>query len=107
MGGQQVSVDCWNDSEKRFMHPIRIYPGRRPITMRWFHHGKLHREDGPAAKYPNGYSKYYLFGTPVSFELFLKLTRGPVEELPLYLGMGAGTDKYIEARMLIVQIPEI
>ena len=31
-------------------------------TKRWYLHGKLHREDGPAIEYPNGVKHWYLNG---------------------------------------------
>ena len=29
-------------------------------TKRWYLHGKLHREDGPAVEFANGETRYYI-----------------------------------------------
>jgi hypothetical protein len=59
--------------------------------------GVRHRTDGPAIEYANGSKYWYLNGTQLSEDLHLKLTKGPVKSLPLYLGMGF--DKFISERM--------
>jgi len=73
-------------------------------TQEWYHHGKLHREDGPAVIYPEGSHAepdgklyFFLYDKVISKEFHEILTRGPLDELPLYLGMGF--DKFIEKRL--------
>jgi hypothetical protein len=66
-------------------------------TKYWYQNGKRHRTDGPAVEWPNGTKYWYLHGTELSEKLFLKMTQGPVEELPLYLGLGF--DDYISERL--------
>jgi hypothetical protein len=61
----------------------------------WYLNGVLHRTDGPAVEHANG-KAWYLDGTELSEDLFLKLT-GPVKNLPLYLGMGF--DLFISERL--------
>jgi len=69
----------------------------------WYQHGKIHRESGPAviikkqilSLIPDKY--YYLWGKKLSKNFFLELTQGPIENLPLYLGLGF--DKIIEKRL--------
>jgi hypothetical protein len=63
----------------------------------WYLNGVRHRTDGPAIEYTNGSKSWYLNGTELTEDLFLKLTRGPVKSLPLYLGMGF--DLYISERL--------
>jgi len=63
----------------------------------WFLDGKLHREDGPACEWADGGKSWYLNDKRLSEDLFNKLTKGPVKELPLYLGMGF--DDFISERL--------
>jgi hypothetical protein len=67
----------------------------------WYLNGVLHRTDGPAFESIDGYKTWYLNGTKLSEDLFLKVTKGPVKNLPLYLGLcrGMGVDQYISERM--------
>ena len=66
-------------------------------TEYWFINGERHREDGPAIEYPNGEKSWYLNGTELTEDLFNKVTKGPVKELPLYLGLGF--DDFISERL--------
>jgi len=63
----------------------------------WMYHGELHRDDGPAIIYSDGDKEWFLYGKKISKEFHKKLTQGPVEDLPLYLGMGF--DVFIEKRL--------
>jgi len=63
----------------------------------WTLKNKFHREDGPAIEYDNGFNEWYLNGKNLSEDLYLKITKGPIKDLPLYLGMGF--DKYISQRL--------
>jgi hypothetical protein len=56
-----------------------------------------HRTDGPAIEYADGDKSWYLNGKGLSEDLFLKLTKEPVKNLPLYLGMGF--DLFISERI--------
>jgi hypothetical protein len=62
----------------------------------WYLNGVLHRTDGPAIE-TDGYKYWYLNGTELTEDLFLKVIEGSVKKLPLYLGMGF--DKYISERL--------
>ena len=37
-------------------------------TQRWYKHGQLHREDGPAVIHPNGYQAWFKDGKRHSFD---------------------------------------
>lgn len=63
----------------------------------WYLNGELHREDGPAIETSDGTKEWYINDVKLSEELFLKLTQGPQNELPLYLGLGF--DEYIGKRL--------
>jgi hypothetical protein len=63
----------------------------------WYLNGVRHRTDGPAIERDGGFKSWYLNGHLLTENLFLKLTRGPVKSLPLYLGMGF--DQYISERL--------
>jgi hypothetical protein len=41
----------------------------------WWLDFQLHREDGPAVEYPNGYKGWYLKGEKLTEEEFLKRTQ--------------------------------
>jgi len=68
-------------------------------TKRWYNtKDQLHRTDGPAIERADGYKEWYLNGTQVlSEDLFLKITQGPVKNLPLYLGLGY--DEFISKKL--------
>ena len=93
-------------NSKRDYSPLKI-PIESGFVMRsldckvdhWYSkEGKLHREDGPAiTTCPCGQNHYYLNGEKISEELFLKVTQGPLEDLPLYMGLGY--DEYIAKRL--------
>jgi hypothetical protein len=40
-------------------YEVRVYPNR---TKEWYLNGKLHREDGPAIEYSDGYKAWFLNG---------------------------------------------
>ena len=63
----------------------------------WFLNGVRHRTDGPAFERKDGSKSWYLNGTLLLEDLFLKVTKGPVKSLPLYLGMGF--DQFISERI--------
>jgi hypothetical protein len=39
----------------------------------WYYKGKVHREDGPAIDYPNGYKAWYLNGIKYSQEEWFEM----------------------------------
>jgi len=85
---------CINDKFHREDGPaVEYYDG----TKYWFLNGKYHREDGPAIEWADGTKFWYINGNELTEDLFNKLTKGPVKELPLYLGMGF--DDYISERL--------
>ena len=45
----------------------------------WYLNGKLHREDGPAIEYANGYKSWYLNGDEVTEEEHKRMTSKVVE----------------------------
>ncbi len=63
----------------------------------WFLNGKLHRIDGPAIEQANGDKYWYLNDKKITEDFHRKLTQGPLEDLPLYLGLGF--DEYISERL--------
>ncbi len=63
----------------------------------WYRNNKLHRAGGPAIEYEGGSKRWFLDGIELSEEFFNKVTKGPVEDLPLYLGQGV--DEYIAKRL--------
>jgi len=102
------------------LHHIETYFERADGTKYWFLHGKYHREDGPACEYSegtkywyindllhredgpalewvDGTKEWYLNGSRLTEDLFNKVTKGPVKDLPLYLGQGF--DEYISERL--------
>jgi len=66
-------------------------------TKFWWINSKYHREDGPAIERANGTKEWFLHGKELSEDLFNKVTKGPVKELPMYLGQGF--DDYIAKRL--------
>jgi hypothetical protein len=64
-----------------------------------FHYkaGKLHRTDGPAIMYDDGFKLWFLYGKNCTEEMHKKLTQSPNSELLLL--MGQGFDEYIETRL--------
>jgi DNA-binding transcriptional ArsR family regulator len=123
-GGQQADVRCKRGRREWFLNgerhrtdgPAIEYPDG---SKAWFLNGVLHRVDGPAVEYKDGDKEWfqnglrhrvdgpaiesygskawYLNGTELSRDLFLKVTKGPVKKLPLYLGMGF--DQYISEKI--------
>jgi len=74
--------------------------------VKWLFNSKgLHRTDGPAVIYPDGYlgkpsgacDRWFINNTPLTEELFNTITQGSIEDLPKYLGMGF--DTYISERL--------
>ena len=63
----------------------------------WYYHGKRHRENGPALIHPDGTQRWFLYDKKISKKFHKKLTQEPVENLPLYLGMGF--DEFIEKKL--------
>ena len=51
----------------------------------WWKDGKLHRLDGPAVKYKNGYDLYNLEGARITKEDFDHAWTCPMRELPLLI----------------------
>jgi hypothetical protein len=41
---------------------MNYYEINEDEVTRWYKDGKLHREDGPAVEYPNGYCEWYING---------------------------------------------
>jgi len=54
----------------------------------WYKDNRHHREDGPAIEYDDYSKRWFLQGIELSEKLFNEITKGPVENLPLYLGQG-------------------
>jgi len=63
----------------------------------WWLNDELHREDGLAIESADGTKFWYLHGTELSEDLFNKVTKGPVKDLPMYLGQGF--DEFIAKRL--------
>lgn len=64
----------------------------------WYKNGKQHCINGPSFIGYDGHKEWYLNGTEINEDLFLKLTQGPLNELPLYLGLGF--DEFIAERLI-------
>jgi hypothetical protein len=64
-----------------------------------FHYntGKLHRTDGPAVLYEDGFKLWFLYGKNCTKEMHKKLTTSSNAELLLL--MGQGFDEYIATRL--------
>ena len=58
-------------------YEVRVYADG---SKHWFFNGKLHREDGPAIEWANGYKIWYLNGTQYT-ETEWKAKLNPVKEL--------------------------
>ncbi len=65
----------------------------------WFFEGVFHNLDGPALTSAKGSQEWYIHGKKLSEELFDKLTKGPAEDLPLYIGQGF--DEFITKRLKV------
>jgi len=64
--GQQSTYDSRGRLHSIDGQPASIIVDRRgDRTTRWFKHGLLHRENGPALILPDGSEHYYLDGTQV------------------------------------------
>ena len=66
-------------------------------TKLWYLNGVYHREEGPAVEYADGDKEWYLNNKKITEELHTKLIKGPLENLPLYLGLGY--DEFIAKRL--------
>lgn len=49
--------------KNEFSATIIIYSGE---TKKWYKNGKLHRDDGPAVEYSDGYKEWFLNGEKIS-----------------------------------------
>jgi len=87
---------CWYDKSRyhREDGPAKEFVDG---ATEWYLYGKVHREDGPACEYIDGSKRWFLHDTELSEEFFNRVTKGPVKELPLYLGLGF--DDYIAKRL--------
>ncbi len=88
----------WLDKEGR-IHcddgPAEIYGDGTEI---WYYHGVVHRDDGPAIIYCGNKKtvEHFLYGKFVPEIMFRLLTESPLDELPLYMGLGY--EKFIAKR---------
>ena len=57
-------------------YTVRVFSNR----TEWYINGKLHREDGPAVEYANGYKGWWLNGENLTEEEFNRRTQ-PTKEL--------------------------
>ncbi len=86
-----TGAECWR--KEGYIHredgPAIIHDNG---SMSWFKSGMRHREDGPAIVWNTPTTKkeqcYYLYDIELSEEFYNKITKGPVEDLPKYLGQG-------------------
>jgi hypothetical protein len=60
-------------------YQVFIYPDG---TKLWYLNGKLHREDGPAIEYLNGYKEWYLEGEQLTEEEYNR-RMNPVQQLTI------------------------
>jgi hypothetical protein len=88
----------WYDDEQGLLHREDgpAFEGSDGLKS-WYFHGKLHREDGPAIERSDGTKEWFLNGKQLNKELYEKLTRGPLEDLPKYIGQGF--DEFIGSRL--------
>jgi hypothetical protein len=65
-------------------YTVKVYEDR----TEWWFNGKLHREDGPAVEYTDGYKLWFINGIQLSVAEFLKTqtVEMTVEEITKVLG---------------------
>jgi hypothetical protein len=76
---QEITIDKFGT--KRYFWSNKLHREDGPAIKyingykQWYHHGQRHREGGPAIDYVNGFKKWYLQGESYSEEEYWRLVK--------------------------------
>ena len=74
--GETIDADDIDDDDNctklygQFVQKIKT-----PVSLLWYQHGQLHREDGPAVEYSNGVKEYCFCGNDYTYEEYIELLK--------------------------------